>query len=110
MSELTAQEIFEKILPESLIDNEKAAKVHAVYQFVINDGPDSKTWTVDLNKTEGHVSEGGETKPDCTLEMTADNFVKLWTGELNGMKAMMMGKLKIKGNMGLATKLQAFIG
>jgi putative sterol carrier protein len=41
--------------------------------------------------------------------MDADTFTQLKSGSLNPMMAVMSGKIKIKGDMGLAMKLQALI-
>ena len=45
----------------------------------------------------------------CTISMEADTFLQLKNGELNPMMAVMSGKVKIKGDMGLAMKLQSLI-
>lgn len=43
----------------------------------------------------------------CTVKISEDNFKKLIGGDLNPMSALMTGKLKIKGDMGVAMKLQS---
>ena len=109
MSDLNAQQIFNDILPEKLEGNEKARSANAVYVFDL-DGDTGGTWTVDLTKDADFVTEGAVDEADCTISMKEDDFVKLWEGKLPGAQAFMMGKLKIKGDMGLAMKLQNFIG
>ena len=42
---------------------------------------------------------------DCTIKLTPENLGKLLTGKLNPMTGVMMGKLKVSGNMGVALKL-----
>ena len=42
--------------------------------------------------------------------MAAEDFLKLAEGKLNPTSAFMSGKLKIKGDMSLALKLQSLIG
>ena len=39
------------------------------------------------------------------LTLAAPDFLRLITGKLNGVNAFMSGKLKLKGDMGLAMKL-----
>ena len=54
------------------------------------------------------VSQNDE-EAACTISTEADTFLQLKNGELNPMMAVMTGKVKIKGDMGLAMKLQSLI-
>lgn len=47
---------------------------------------------------------------DCVVSISEDNFKDLVKGDLNPMMAFMSGKIKIKGDMGVAMKLQSFLG
>ena len=47
---------------------------------------------------------------DCTITTSLDTLMKLQSGDLNPMMAVMGGKIKIKGDMGLAMKLQSLLG
>ena len=47
---------------------------------------------------------------DCTIRISQDNLVKLLTGKLNPMTGVMMGKLKVSGDMGVAMKLGKLLG
>jgi putative sterol carrier protein len=51
------------------------------------------------------VTQG--TAPAAKLTVTADSadFIKIFTGQLDGMQAFMQGKLKLAGDMSLAMKL-----
>lgn len=42
---------------------------------------------------------------DCIVKLSINNFNKLMTGEMNAMGAFMLGKIKIEGDMSVATKL-----
>ncbi|CAI2163238.1 10072_t:CDS:2 [Funneliformis geosporum] len=102
--------IFEQ-LKVNITDNEEKKKqtikkVNAVFEInVKNQGGKEQVWTLDLKK-DGKVQVGkGPAKPDITISLSDDTFVELASGKINGQKAFMSGKLKIKGNMMLATKL-----
>jgi putative sterol carrier protein len=82
------------------------AKVKGAYLFVVKTGDKEAHWTVDLKNGTGSVSAGKTVeKPDCTLTLGEAELVQLLTGKLNPQQAFMKGKLKIAGNMGIATKL-----
>lgn len=42
---------------------------------------------------------------DCTLKLSGENLSKLLAGKLNPMTAVMLGKIKISGNLAVAMKL-----
>jgi putative sterol carrier protein len=54
------------------------------------------------------VSQNDE-EANCTISTDPETFLALKNGELNPMMAVMSGKIKIKGDMGLAMKLQSLI-
>eukprot|EP01092_Planopodium_desertum_P007947 TRINITY_DN32859_c0_g1_i1.p1 TRINITY_DN32859_c0_g1~~TRINITY_DN32859_c0_g1_i1.p1 ORF type:complete len:236 (-),score=103.97 TRINITY_DN32859_c0_g1_i1:46-753(-) len=81
-------------------------KINGVYQWNIKDASGKvKTWTVDLKNGAGSVTEGAGTKPDVTLAVSDDDYVKMVTGQLDTQQAFMQGKIKITGNMSFAMKL-----
>jgi len=83
-------------------------KVKGVYRFDVK-GADGKvqSWSLDLKNGSGAVIVGVPAigKADCTITIGDEDFVALMGGKLNPQTAFMQGKLKIAGNMGLATKL-----
>jgi putative sterol carrier protein len=80
----------------------KTAGMNNTYVFAI-DG--AGTWTVGVTDDGVTVSEGDQ-GGDCTLEASAETFSRIAAGEQNATTAYMTGKLKIKGDMGAAMKLQ----
>ena len=61
-------------------------------------------------KKTGTVYQGeAKPKPDATLLLSDDTFAALAEGKLDGQKAFLTGKLKTKGNMMLATKLDGVL-
>lgn len=85
-----------------------AEGVNAVFQFDLS-GDESGIYQVGLSESTNFIAEGEEEEADCVLQMSSDDFVKMANGNLNGTQAFMTGKLKIKGNMGLALKLQSIL-
>ncbi len=102
----TVREVFEQHLPNGIAGNvEKAKEVDAVYQFDIT-GDGGGTWVIDLTKDADWVTEGASDDAQCTIEVTSEDWLGIMDGSLNAMQAFMMGKLKVSGDMGLATRLQ----
>ena len=58
---------------------------------------------------DSNIVSGDDLEADCVISTSMENFIKLKNGELNPMMAVMTGKIKIKGDMGLAMKLQSLI-
>ncbi|CAE7611705.1 HSD17B4 [Symbiodinium sp. CCMP2592] len=110
----------------------------AVFQFVISDGGDAGKFVLDLKNGSGSAKAGEEGSAagtsghivalqliaflrclrnrgsltfnqDCTITMADADFMAMAEGKLDGMQAFMGGKLKIKGNMMLAQKLQSIL-
>jgi putative sterol carrier protein len=54
------------------------------------------------------VSQNDE-EAACTISTDTETFMKLKSGDLNPMMAVMSGKVKIKGDMGLAMKIQSLV-
>ncbi|KAF5528755.1 fatty acid-binding protein, partial [Fusarium phyllophilum] len=69
-----------------------------------NASGDEASWHIDLKET-GKVGTGTGAKPDVTLILSEENFGKLVAGKANAQRLFMGGKLKIKGNVMKATKL-----
>ena len=110
MSDVTARQIFEETLPEQLAENPEGAKAtNAIYVFNLT-GDNGGTWTLNFKKDDDFVSEGESDDAECTVTMSDTDFVDMWQGNLNPAQAFMMNKISIEGNMGLAMKLQNFIG
>jgi putative sterol carrier protein len=80
----------------------KTEGMNNTYVFAI-DG--AGTWTVAVTGDGVNVSEG-DNGGDCTIETSSETFSRLVSGEQNPTTAYMTGKLKIKGDMGAAMKLQ----
>ena len=59
---------------------------------------------------EKNVVSAEDKEADCTISTSIETLGKLTSGDLNPMMAVMSGKVKIDGDMGLAMKLQSLLG
>ena len=96
----SVQEFFQNL--ESRADSSKTAGMTNSYVFDI-DG--AGQWKVDVDDGKVTVTEGGG-DADAVISASSETFEKIVAGEQNPTSAYMTGKLKIKGDMGAARKLQ----
>lgn len=83
-------------------------QLKAIFQYnITQNGKHITTWTADTkNDLAVYNSEPrNNAKPDCTVTVDDDDFVKIMVGKLNPQRAFIMGKLNIKGNVLLLQKL-----
>jgi putative sterol carrier protein len=97
---MTVQEFFDAL--PSKVDPAKTAGMNNSFAFEI---ADVGTWTVTVADGAVSVAEG-DTGADCTISASEDTLMKIASGDANPTTAYMTGKLKIKGDMGAALKLQ----
>ena len=87
---------------ESQVDESKTAGMNNSYVFDIEG---AGTWTVRVEDGSVTVAEGAQ-EADCTISASEETFQKIVDGEQNPTTAYRTGKLKVKGDMGAAMKLQ----
>jgi putative sterol carrier protein len=95
----TVTDFFERL---KTIDAARTAGMHNSYLFDIEG---AGQWLVTVADGSIEVIEGSG-DADCTISTSEENFMKIVSGEQNPTTAYMTGKLKIKGDMGAAMKLQ----
>jgi putative sterol carrier protein len=104
----TPTEIFAEIDGHLKADPTRAAGVNAVYQFDLG-GDGGGLFHIVMHDGEGAAGEGAVEDPNITITMSAVDFVDMRGGRLDPTMAFMSGKIKIKGDMGLAMKLQSVL-
>jgi len=106
--EMTTKEIFNGMQKRMEANPAKLAGIKAVFQFDI-EGADPGIYTVVIDDGKGMVSEGTSASSDITVTMSSSDFLDLVEGRLDGVMAFMKGKLKVKGDMMLAMRLQSLL-
>ena len=84
------------------VEASRTAGMNNTYVFEIEG---AGTWTVSVRDGQIGVSEGAD-GGDCTISTSEETFLKMISGDQNPTTAYMTGKLKVKGDMGAAMKLQ----
>ncbi|KAI4128511.1 MAG: hypothetical protein LQ338_002681 [Usnochroma carphineum] len=84
-------------------------KGNAIFAFTLkNKDGQEESWYIDL-KEKGSVGKGSapdEKKADVTLSLSDEDFGKMVAGKTQAQRLFMSGKLKIKGDIMKATKME----
>ncbi|EJL93399.1 putative sterol carrier protein [Pseudomonas sp. GM102] len=88
-----------------LFANAGAVGIEGVFQFVF--GPHQAYWSE--VKASSRTEAGRHASPDVTIEVAEKDFLGIMGGMANVEELFASGRLKIGGNMGLATMLPQII-
>ena len=98
----TVQETFEAMPGRFRAD--KASGTNATIQYDIS-GDGGGTWNAVIKDGACAVTSGAAASPNLTLQISAQDWLDMLSGKQSGQMLFMSGKLKVKGDMGLAMKL-----
>lgn len=102
---MTVQEAFKKLCKEMNDTPDGLGSLEGVFQFDIQ-GDEEKTYQFSVQDRQVRLVESAKDEPLCVLQLSEENTLNLLRGSLNTTAAYMMGKVKIKGDLMLAMKLQ----
>jgi putative sterol carrier protein len=102
MSEPTIQDFISRM--PSAFQPEKAAGLDVVIQLKLT-GDQPADYFVSIKDSKCTVTAGMASAARLTVTADSADFMKIFTGQLDGMQAFMQGKLRLGGDMNLALKL-----
>ena len=98
----TPQEVFDSM--RGSFQPAKAKGVHARYQWDLS-GPHGGQWWIDVNDGTYKMGTGKIASPNVTFVAKDKDWVAVSNGQLGGTWAYLTGRLRIRGDQGVARKL-----
>lgn len=102
MADVNIRKVMQEI-PDAF-NTEKAKGVSGVVQCTFTD-EQASDWVITIKDQTCKVEEGKAENPDLTLKANAEVGVKLLTGKMDAMRAYMLGKVKVLGDLPFGMKL-----
>lgn len=81
-----------------------------VVGYSLTEGGNTYNYAVIIKDKACAVEKREPTDARVTLGMTVPDYLRLISGELDGMQAFMQGKLKLQGDMMFAQQIQTMFG
>ncbi len=100
---MTAREFLATVPPK--LDSEEYKDLNTALHFDL----DEEQYTITVKNGVAELEDGLKGDAEVTLKANPDNFVKIASGEMNPMTAMMFGKLKVS-NPGAMMKYAKLLG
>jgi putative sterol carrier protein len=102
MSDFSVAEMMESV--PKYFNPEQAKGVSGVVQCIFT-GREASNWVIRIENQTCEVERGTIENPDITIKTDAKVGAKLFTGQMDPMRALLFGKVKVSGNMALGMKL-----
>ena len=97
--------VFERI--KGVANKAFIKKINAVYVFDIEE---EGKWHLDLKNGEGSIGSGEPTtKPDVTIILKKETFLKIFNRQLKPATAFMKGEVKLSGDLSKILSLEAMM-
>jgi putative sterol carrier protein len=107
--EMSADQVTPDMVVEQMpqfLDASKAQGTNATIQFDLS-GQNAGKWWVKIHDGTAESGKGEAESPNLTLLADSQDWTKIMLGQMDPTAAFMQGKLKIKGDMGLAIRMQS---
>ena len=98
----TPQQVFDSM--RGSFQPTKAKGVHARYQWDLS-GPEGGQWWIDVDDGKYKMGKGKIDNPNVTFVAKDKDWVAVSNHQMGGTWAYLTGRLKIRGDQGLARKL-----
>ena len=98
----TPQDVFDAM--RGSFQPAKAKGVHARYQWDLS-GPNGGQWWIDVNDGAYKIGKGQIDHPNVTFRASDKDWVAICHDQLSGTWAYLTGRLKVRGDQGVARKL-----
>jgi putative sterol carrier protein len=98
----TPQEVFDAM--RGSFQPAKAKGVHARYQWDLS-GPNGGQWWIEVNDGTYKMGKGTIPDPSVTFIAKGKDWVAICHDQLSGTWAYLTGRLKVRGDQGVARKL-----
>lgn len=102
---MTVKELFEAL--SSRFDTQAAVGLTKTLQWNIT-GDEPGVWAFEIVDGVGRLIPGGVEKADTTFTTSDNTWLAIAEGRQDAMKAFMLGKLKVSGDVMLAMKVPDF--
>ncbi len=100
--------MFETLTSRMNSNPEHLEGVSVLYKYELS-GEEAGIYQLQINGKKAEYDESEPEQSDITLQMKDKDFMKLSEGNLNPTMAYMSGKLKVRGDLSLALKLQTLL-
>ena len=98
--QISIDQVIEKL--PSRFCPDQAKDLTSTFQFIIDD---QHAFFIDIRNQQCQVIRQRHADPDITLFVSSDTFIRVVTGQQDGMSAFLKGQLRAEGNVMLATRL-----
>jgi putative sterol carrier protein len=98
----TPQQVFDAM--RGSFQPAKAKGLHVRYQWDLS-GPNGGEWWIEVNDGTYKMGKGQIDHPDVTFRASDNDWVAICNDQLSGTWAYVTGRLKVRGDQGVARKL-----